>query len=70
MNTYEYGVYNKYVRDALRETDGIAPAFLSAEWENIHYFEITASTEEMARKKAEAKHSPVTGYIIDYIKKI
>tara|TARA_R110000824_G_scaffold383963_2_gene577731 strand:- start:223 stop:438 length:216 start_codon:yes stop_codon:yes gene_type:complete len=69
MNTYEYGVYNKYVRDAIRQGDG-TPPFLSPEWENVYYFTVYASSKEMAQKKAEAKHSPVTGFVIESLEQI
>lgn len=64
MAQYEYGVYNKYVRDAIRKGND-APSYLSKDWENVYYFTIYASSKEMAQKKAEARHSPVTGFIIE-----
>tara|TARA_R110000823_G_C15778057_1_gene484806 strand:+ start:125 stop:334 length:210 start_codon:yes stop_codon:yes gene_type:complete len=69
MDTYEYGVYNSYVRDAIRQGNG-TPPFLSPEWEEVHYFTVVASSEAVAIKKAEARHSPVTGYVIDCINKL
>ena len=69
MDTYEYGVYNSYVRDAVRQGNG-TPPFLSSEWENVHYFTVVASTREMAQRKAEAKHSPVAGFVIESIDKM
>ena len=69
MDTYEYGVYNSYVRNAIRQGND-SPFNLSSEWENILYFTVIASTPEMAKKKAEAKHSPVTGYVIECINKL
>ena len=69
MNLYEYGVYNSYVRDAVRKGNE-TPPYLSKEWENVYYFTIRASSKEMARKKAEAKYSPITGFIIESLEKV
>jgi|TARA_B110000285_G_C14531792_1_gene341104 hypothetical protein len=69
MDTYEYGVYNSYVRDAVRQGNN-RPFGLSEEWENVLYFTVPASTPELAKKKAEARHSPVTGYVIECINKL
>ena len=65
MKTYEVGVYNKYIRERVRNGDDVDPA--EAAWENIHYFDIKAENEEEAKRKISFEYKPEKGFVIDCI---
>jgi|TARA_B110000977_G_scaffold4618_1_gene6599 hypothetical protein len=64
MNMYEIGIYNKYVRNAIRQGDD-PPAGLDKKWEEVYLFEYIAESTEAAQKKAEAEFPPSLGYVVD-----
>ena len=55
MNLYEVGVYNKYVRDAVRQGNDL-PFGMSSKWEEVYLLEF--------------EFSPTLGYVVDGIIKI
>tara|TARA_Y100000401_G_C8217829_1_gene171726 strand:- start:220 stop:429 length:210 start_codon:yes stop_codon:yes gene_type:complete len=65
MKTYEVGVYNKYIRERVRNGDDVDPA--EAAWENIHYFDIKAENEADAKRKILFEYKPEKGFVIDCI---
>ena len=69
MNLYEVGVYNKYVRDAVRQGNDL-PFGMSSKWEEVYLFEYLAENEAGAKKKAEFEFSPTLGYVVDGINKL
>jgi len=69
MNLYEVGVYNKYVRQAVRQGDD-PPAGLDSKWEEVYLYEYLAENESDAKKKSESEFSPTLGYVVDGIIKI
>ena len=69
MNLYEVGVYNKYVRKAVRSGD-VPPVGLDPKWEEVYLYEYSAENESGAKKKAESEFVPTLGYVIDGIIKI
>jgi len=68
MPKYEVGIYNQKVRDSVAE--GEHHRQLDDKWAEIHYFEIDAPSEEVARRKISASHSPHLGYVIDNIDEV
>ena len=63
--TYEVAVYNKDVRDAMKE--GERHPFLKDEWADIHYVDILAYSPSAARQKVEVRYPPFRGYVIEDI---
>jgi hypothetical protein len=68
QNVYEVGVFNARVRQALAE--GESDPSLSDDWADIHYFEIRADDESVARTKMERRYPPANGYVITDVKKL
>ena len=62
MPKYEVGVYNEKVREKI--ANGERHRFLSDDWADTHYIEVTASSEDAARSKVAARHSAHEGYVI------
>ena len=62
MPRYEVGIYNQIVRD--KNANGEQHRFLSDDWADTHYIEVTASSEDAARSKVAARHSEREGYVI------
>lgn len=62
MPKYEVGVYNERVREKLAE--GEHHRFLSDDWADTHYIEVSASSEQGARSKVLSRHSVHEGYVI------
>jgi len=69
MHLYEVGIYNKYVRKAVREDNNL-PFGISSKWEDVLLFEYLAENESGAKKKAEFEFSPTLGYVVDGINKL
>ena len=70
MSDYEIGVYNRKVRETIRNGDEWnEDTGISANYENTLYFPIrnAASIEEVERRAAKS-FPPEKGYVIDYIK--
>ena len=53
MHLYEVGIYNKYVRKAVREGNDL-PFGMSSKWEDVYLYEYLAESESDAKKKAIA----------------
>jgi len=66
LNTFEVGVYNKYVRVAIREGDTL-PAGLDAKWEETYLYEIQATSASHAEALMLKEYPPVLGFVIDGI---
>ena len=60
--TYEVAVYNKAVRDAMKE--GERHPFLKDDWADIHWIEVRAYTPAAARQKIEVRFPSARGYVI------
>jgi hypothetical protein len=67
-NTYEVGVFNKEVRDAMRE--GERHKHLKDEWADIHYIEVTADDEHLARAEVMRRYRPENGYVVTSVVKL
>ena len=65
MPKYEVALYNENVRQMIKQGD--KHEFLSDDWANINYLEITAEGEQEARSKASFKYPPDQGYVIESI---
>ena len=59
--TYEVAVYNKAVRDAMKE--GERHPFLKDEWADIHWIE-AGLTPAAARQKVEVRFPSARGFVI------
>ena len=66
--TYEVAVYNKSVRDAMKE--GERHPFLKDEWADIHWVEVRAYSPGAARQKVEVRYPPFRGYVIADIQEV
>lgn len=66
---YEVGVYNKWVRDKIRNGED-SPAGLEPAWEDVYYFEIEALSKENAKEKMEHQYPFAKGFIIESVEKI
>lgn len=62
MPSYEIAVYNQAVRE--KTAIGERHRFLSDDWADIHYIEISAPSIDVARSRAEANYSAQQGYVI------
>jgi len=65
MTTYQVGVYNKLIRERIRNGDEVDPA--EAKWEDVHYFDIEAENKEEARKKVSFEYKESKGFVIDCV---
>lgn len=68
MPVYEIGIYNQKVRELVEE--GSSHKNLGDDWSDVHYFEIKASTPELAKAKISSQYSPSQGYVIDYVQEL
>ncbi len=59
---FEVGVYNKEVREAMRQGDRHRE--LKDDWADIHWIEVFAIDEEAAREKVMHRFPPERGYVI------
>jgi|TARA_R110000796_G_C14495506_1_gene428243 hypothetical protein len=64
LNTFEVGVYNKYVRVAVREGNNL-PTGLDARWEETYLYEIQATSAKNAEEIMLQEYPTVLGYVID-----
>lgn len=67
MAKFEVTVYNKEVRDKVRE--GEHHSRFKDDWADFHYIEINADSEAQARTRAEARYPKSQGFVIDSIQK-
>tara|TARA_R100001163_G_C4880575_1_gene78064 strand:+ start:282 stop:503 length:222 start_codon:yes stop_codon:yes gene_type:complete len=63
--TYEVGIYNKYIRDKVRNGDEVGAE--ESAWEETHYFDVEAESEAEAKKKIMFEYKPEKGFVIDCI---
>ena len=67
MHTYEIGIYNKFIRDKVREGEKVGKE--ESKWEDVHYFDIHAENEKGAKKIIREKYSKLLGFEIECITK-
>tara|TARA_R110002073_G_scaffold162516_1_gene318381 strand:- start:40 stop:264 length:225 start_codon:yes stop_codon:yes gene_type:complete len=67
MQKYEVGVYNKFIRDKVREGERVKVE--EAKWEEVHYFDIESENEIGAVKIIREKYSKLLGFEIECITK-
>jgi hypothetical protein len=67
MAKFEVTVYNKEVREKVRE--GEHHGRFTDDWADFHYIEINADSEDQARTRAEARYPKSQGFVIDNIQK-
>ena len=65
MAKFEAAVYNAEVRKKVAE--GERHRHFTDDWADMHYIEIEANTEELARAKVEVNHPRVQGFVLDAI---
>ena len=65
MAKFEVAVYNADVRQKV--ADGKRHSRFTDDWADMHYIEIEADNEELARAKIEAMHPSVQGFVLDNI---
>ena len=65
MSVYQIGIYNRHIRDKVRSGDDVDP--VEAEWENVHYFDIEAESEQQAKDKIRLEYKESKGFVIDFI---
>ena len=71
MSTYEIGVYNKIVQDAIRRGDKINPLMnISNDFEEVIYFERVADSEADAIASIKKEYPESRGYIVDFCAKV
>lgn len=62
LNSYEVGVFNKTVRDAIAVGEPVKA--LDKQWADVHWVKIRATSLERARAQAEAKYPAENGFVI------
>ena len=67
MHTYEVGVYNKFIRQKVREGEIVGKE--ESKWEDVHYFNIEAENEKEVEKKIRMEYSKLLGFEIECINK-
>lgn len=69
MSDYEIGVYNRKVREAVRNGDEWdEETGISADYENTLYFPIrNAASIEEVEKRAARSFPPKEGYVVEFI---
>ena len=68
MAKFVAAVYNAEVHQKV--ANGERHKRFTDDWAYIHYIEIEADNEELARAKVEVKHPSVQGFVLDSIMKI
>ena len=63
MAKFEVAVYNAEVRQKVE--DGQRHSRFTDDWADMHYIEIEADNEELARAKIEVLHPSVQGFVFD-----
>ncbi len=63
MAKFEVAVYNAEVRQKVE--DGKRHSRFTDDWADMHYIEIEAANEELARAKIEVMHPSVQGFVFD-----
>ena len=72
MSDYEIGVYNKNVRDAIRNGDDWDESLgISSQFENTLYFPVRNAASILEVEERAAKSFPPTmGYVVEFIQLI
>jgi hypothetical protein len=65
---FEVGVFNAEVRAKLAEGDH--HKHLKDEWADIHYFEVRAADEVLARRRIAKRFPAVNGYVLASVVKL
>lgn len=68
MPTFEFAVYNEKVREALKS--GESHAGYEDSWGDIHYIEVVAPRESMARSKIDGLYPNRRGFVIDGVREL
>ena len=63
MPTYEAAIYNKQVKDA--RARGEQHPRISEEWASVHFIEVDAMNENMARAKLNRDYPEAEGFVIE-----
>jgi|TARA_B110000211_G_scaffold223976_1_gene274515 hypothetical protein len=66
---YEVGIYNKYVRERIREGDD-TPIGIDPRWEDTLLFEIHATSEQHAIQQMQFNYPEKAGFVIDGVLKV
>ena len=68
---YQIGIYNKKVRDCIRSGDDWNNQLgISDKFEDVNYFEITASSNKEVERIAEKNFPKRLGYVLDFVKEM
>ena len=67
MPTYEAAVYNRLVRDALRQGDKNETG-LADDWENTRYIEVQAPDPDQASARIERRYPAKLGFVMAGLK--
>ena len=62
MATYEIGLFNQNVRNALKE--GKRHRDLTDDWADIHYMDVEANDAQAARSKIARRYPTERGFVI------
>jgi len=65
MPTYEAAIYNKDVKEA--RARGQSHPRIADEWGSVHFIEVDAMNENMARAKLARDYPESDGFVIDEI---
>jgi len=67
LHKYEIGIYNRVIREKVRDGETVGQE--ESKWEDVHYFDIEAKNEIEAEKKIRMEYSKLLGFEIDCINK-
>ncbi len=65
MAKFEVGIYNEEVR--ARQREGLRHKDLSADWADVHYYDVEADDIDGARNKMMRKYPAERGYVIESV---
>ena len=65
---YEIALFNSAVRELLAE--GLHHKQLRDDWADIHYIEVYADNETMARAQITGRYPERAGYVIDSVREL
>lgn len=65
MAKFEVAIYNMEVRQKV--TEGEHHKRFNDDWADMHYVEVEAENEELARAKIEFRHPSVQGFVMNDI---
>lgn len=68
---YQIGIYNKTVRDCIRNGDDWNNQLgISDKFEEVNYFEIIASSDKEVKRITEKNFPKKLGYVLDFVEKM